>query len=204
MAESPLLRLPTELRDIIFGYIFTGLYVEVRRSMRFKPVNLAHPDFLSVCRVIYRSAQLLPFLSARFIFMATRIESKCEGVSSMWNFYSLDDIEALQLRARAIPIFRYSAQVNSIATLHTRVNQLPLGYFHDRLYADANVGFLPGLKQIILRPSYKKENIREDIFEVMLNLDREKVLRLREMVNSSIQVVFEEGELPDYEFWSGI
>lgn len=194
MTNSPLLRLPGELRTMIFSHAFTGFYVQNPKTRLFTLVNVAHPDILRVSRVVYAECQFLPFSSARFIFATFLIESTVKGVTSDPTFnngYEPEPIKLKEIHARSKPVFHYSAQVDKIATLHTR------GFDFHQISKVSEV--LPGLKQIILRPSYQLEDLAMYVREAWLRWDQEKVLHIREGVSSSTQVIFEADDLKDYE-----
>ncbi|KAF2442321.1 hypothetical protein P171DRAFT_523159 [Karstenula rhodostoma CBS 690.94] len=201
--ESPLLRLPAELRTLIFRYAFTGLYIQTPKSRIFKPKNVAHPDLLRVSRVVYAECRFLPFTNARFIFATGLVEATVKGAllgssidywggrDHMNDFEILTRLQLSELRPRLAPIFNYSAQVNRIATMHTRVHNI-----HPIL---EDIKSLPGLKHIILRPCCNMHRSQEHIREEWLRWDQQKFTYIRGAVPSSIRVIFEAEDLLDYE-----
>lgn len=180
------------------------------KSRRFKPTNLAHPKVLSVSRIIYTDCRFLPFKSACFIFAKGLVESTVKGLpiksmpagtnrrrrvapaSELERKLEREfERELERMKQLSIPLFKYSAQVDKIATLHTRgldFRQIP-----------KEITFLRGLKLIVVRPCFDRHSLAERVREQWDRREEEKMSYPRKNVPSSIQVVFEAGDIEDYE-----
>ncbi|CAN9334720.1 unnamed protein product [Alternaria alternata] len=110
--ESPLLRLPPEIRNGIYAYVFGNTRYRFRPNIRpqvypvvFKPdqTEYRHPNLPLVCRQLYHETRLLPYKLGTFSF-------------TMWLAFPFND-PLLYLDIEAFLSKRSKSEVEALQTL---------------------------------------------------------------------------------------
>ncbi|OWY42208.1 hypothetical protein AALT_g11440 [Alternaria alternata] len=111
--ESPLLRLPPEIRNGIYAYVFGNkryrLWPKIRPGgspVVVKPdqTEYRHPNLPLVCRQLYHETRLLPYKLGTFSF-------------DQWPYHSLDD-PLIFLSVRIFLSKRSKSEVEALQTLN--------------------------------------------------------------------------------------